>query len=94
MADVIKSVLVANTPTEVGSFQKWVLLKNNSDVPIYLSFVANGDTLLTTSNGYPLGVGEVIYASKDDANLSIALRQNIYAVHGVSGTKDLRVQGE
>ncbi len=94
MAEIMTKVDVATDATLIGSFKSWFMIKNVSDATIYFSFVSNGATTLTTANGFPLGVNESIFSNREDADLSMALKHPIYAIHGGVGTKEVRVQGE
>lgn len=81
---------VTTTATEVvpaNVKRTAVLLQNTSDVDIYLK-LDGSTTALTTANGFKLGAGVSLHFT----TTAPSGFEPVYAIHGDSGNKVLRVQ--
>lgn len=93
---MIKAINVTSTlaeivvPSDYGTDFKNgprnVTLSNTSDTTIYVAFGADNGPLLTTANGIPLVAGQTMGGDNTVPGLSI------WAIHGGTGNKVLRVQ--
>lgn len=89
----MKKIDVATTETEVfaGGNVPFIGLHNNSSEVMYLKF--DGSSIaLTVDNGIPLQPTEKMILAND--GFKSVFINPIVAIHGGSGTKDLRVQGD
>lgn len=64
---------------------------NNSDEVIYLKFDGSS-VALTTANGYPIPVGGYLDLNCEGSRRTY--NREIWAIHGGSGNKEVRIQGE
>lgn len=84
------AIAVATTTTEIAPADKsreWIIIQNNSDTALSLDIAGSPSEPLTVSNGLVLAAGADITLTGSPAN------NRITALHGGSGSKDVRVQG-
>jgi hypothetical protein len=87
------SISVATTVTQVlppRAGRTFIILQNLSDVAIYLDFTSDA-TALTVANGYRLDAGDTLII---DNIREGGFTNGVEAIHGGTGTKELRVQEE
>jgi hypothetical protein len=88
----MKTVNVAATATKIADAgnRRFCHIYNNSDTTIYVKY--DGDeTALTTANGVPIAPGEKFGLDNDGINPIFV--NEIWGIHGSSGTKEVRCMG-
>lgn len=88
----MQAAQVTTTAAEIvpGGNRDFVHIYNLSDTTIYVKY--DGDaTALTTSNGMPILPNDVLILA-NDGNRTVYTRA-IWAIHGGSGNKEVRIQG-
>jgi len=91
---MISKIAVATTATLVSDSRErnWLMIQNQSDTPIFLSF--DGTATVTTDSGAAPGIRLAPYdtiMSSDIAGRFTGNNAAIYAIHGGTGTKNLAV---
>jgi hypothetical protein len=90
------TIQVANTETLVlpGRIRHFAHIQNDSDADIFLKYDGSPDTL-TINNGIRLRPGQTLMLEERMADASRWTYNNpIYAIHGSTGNKLLRIQEE
>lgn len=91
---MISKIAVATTATLVSDSRErnWLMIQNQSDTPIFLSF--DGTAGVTIDSGATPGIRLAPYdtiMSSDIAGRFTGNNAAIYAIHGGTGTKNLAV---
>ena len=92
---MITKIAVATTATlvDAASERQWLMIQNQSDTAIFLSF--DGTATVTTDSGATPGIRLAPYDTIMSTDISGRFTGNnfpIYAIHGGTGTKNLVVQ--
>lgn len=92
---MITKIAVATTATlvDAASERQWLMIQNQSDTPIFLSF--DGTAALTTDAGASPGIRLSPWDTIMSTDISGRFTGNnfpIYAIHGGTGTKNLVIQ--
>ena len=92
---MISKIAVATTATLVSDSRErnWLMIQNQSDTPIFLSF--DGTTAVTTDAGASPGIRISPWETIMSTDISGRFTGNnfpIYAIHGGTGTKNLVIQ--
>jgi hypothetical protein len=91
---MISKIAVATTATLVdpATERQWLMIQNQSDTPIFLSF--DGTATVTTDTGATPGIRLApwdVIMSTDISGRFTGNNFAIYAIHGGTGTKNLAV---
>lgn len=91
---MISKIAVATTATLVSAAKErqWLMVQNQSDTPIFLSF--DGTAGVTIDTGAAPGIRLAPYESIMSTDVAGRFSGNnfaIYAIHGGTGTKNLAV---
>jgi hypothetical protein len=88
----MQAINVTTAPTKLADAgnRKFVHIMNTSDVTIYVQYDGSSTTL-TTSNGLPIAPGEKFGLENDGT--SPIFDKEVWAIHGGSGNKEVRLQG-
>lgn len=91
---MISKIAVATTATLVdpATERQWLMIQNQSDTPIFLSF--DGTATVTTDAGATPGIRLApwdVIMSTDISGRFTGNNFAIYAIHGGTGTKNLAV---
>lgn len=90
----MKATNVTTTAAQIAAgnpSRKFLHIQNVSDTDIYVSY--DGDaTALTTSNGLKVAAGDTLMLNNDGTRC--LFEHAVYAIHGGSGNKEVRIQGE
>ena len=89
---MISKIAVATTATlvDAASERQWLMLQNQSDTAIFISF--DGTATVTTDSGATPGIRLAPYDTIMSTDISGRFSGNnfpIYAIHGGTGTKNL-----
>jgi len=89
---MITKIAVATTATlvDAASERQWLMLQNQSDTAIFISF--DGTSTVTTDTGATPGIRLAPYDTIMSTDISGRFSGNnfsIYAIHGGTGTKNL-----
>lgn len=92
---MITKIAVATTATlvDAATERQWLMIQNQSDTAIFLSF--DGTATVTTDTGATPGIRLAPYDTIMSTDISGRFTGNnfpIYAIHGGTGTKNLVVQ--
>jgi hypothetical protein len=92
---MITKIAVATTATlvDAATERQWLMIQNQSDTPIFLSF--DGTTAVTTDAGASPGIRISPWETIMSTDISGRFTGNnfpIYAIHGGTGTKNLVIQ--
>lgn len=85
-AAATKVFAITSQGTDFRNGPRNLVLANTSDTTIYVAFGADNGALLTTANGIPLAAGLIFGGD------NTLVPQDVYAIHGGSGNKVLRIQ--
>lgn len=91
---MITKISVATTATlvDAATERQWLMIQNQSDTPIFLSF--DGTAAVTTDAGASPGIRLAPWETIMSTDISGRFTGNnyaIYAIHGGTGTKNLAV---
>lgn len=91
---MITKIAVATTATlvDAATERQWLMIQNQSDTAIFLSF--DGTATVTTDTGATPGIRLAPYDTIMSTDISGRFTGNnfpIYAIHGGTGTKNLAV---
>lgn len=91
---MITKIAVATTATlvDAATERQWLMIQNQSDTPIFLSF--DGTAAVTTDAGASPGIRLAPWDTIMSTDISGRFTGNnfpIYAIHGGTGTKNLAV---
>lgn len=91
---MISKIAVATTATlvDAATERQWLMIQNQSDTPIFLSF--DGTAAVTTDAGASPGIRLAPWDTIMSTDISGRFTGNnyeIYAIHGGTGTKNLAV---
>lgn len=91
---MITKISVATTATlvDAATERQWLMIQNQSDTPIFLSF--DGTAAVTTDAGASPGIRLAPWETIMSTDISGRFTGNnyaIYAIHGGAGTKNLAV---
>lgn len=91
---MITKIAVATTATlvDAATERQWLMIQNQSDTPIFLSF--DGTAAVTTDAGVSPGIRLAPWETIMSTDISGRFTGNnfpIYAIHGGTGTKNLAV---
>jgi hypothetical protein len=92
---MITKIAVATTATlvDAATERQWLMIQNQSDTPIFLSF--DGTAAVTTDSGASPGIRLAPWDTIMSTDISGRFTGNnyaIYAIHGGTGTKNLVIQ--
>jgi hypothetical protein len=92
---MITKIAVATTATlvDAATERQWLMIQNQSDTPIFLSF--DGTAAVTTDAGASPGIRLAPWDTIMSTDISGRFTGNnfpIYAIHGGTGTKNLVIQ--
>jgi hypothetical protein len=92
---MITKIAVATTATlvDAATERQWLMIQNQSDTPIFLSF--DGTAAVTTDAGASPGIRLSPFDTIMSTDISGRFTGNnyaIYAIHGGTGTKNLVIQ--
>lgn len=92
---MITKIAVATTATlvDAATERQWLMIQNQSDTPIFLSF--DGTAAVTTDAGATPGIRLAPWDTIMSTDISGRFSGNnfpIYAIHGGTGTKNLVIQ--
>jgi hypothetical protein len=92
---MISKIAVATTATlvDAATERQWLMIQNQSDTPIFLSF--DGTAAVTTDAGASPGIRLAPWDTIMSTDISGRFTGNnyaIYAIHGGTGTKNLVIQ--
>lgn len=78
------------TVAEAGN-RDFIHIYNNSDTTIYVKY-DGASTAVTTSNGLPIVAGATLMLDNDGGKN--IFNKKVTAIHGGSGNKEIRIQGD
>jgi len=92
---MITKIAVATTATlvDAATERQWLMIQNQSDTPIFLSF--DGTAAVTTDAGVSPGIRLAPWDTIMSTDIAGRFSGNnfpIYAIHGGTGTKNLVIQ--
>jgi hypothetical protein len=92
---MITKIAVATTATlvDAATERQWLMIQNQSDTPIFLSF--DGTAAVTTDAGASPGIRLAPWDTIMSTDISGRFTGNnyaIYAIHGGTGNKNLVIQ--
>jgi hypothetical protein len=84
------NITTSATLIAAGGNRDFLHIYNNSDVIIYIGYDGGG-AAVTTSLGVPLPPNDTLQLNND--GFRNIFNDAVYAIHGGSGNKEVRVQG-